>query len=175
MDCPQITTNRGCTHNGCGPLLFLGYRDILQVPPERLEESGADERTVTSTWGEQSLIISEVLRMVTEFASKLGDLSTVVSFAALVANGLIPELLLPKGLLLKHQAVRILTAFNYIKTGAASLGCSSDFVFVANRNTNNDPTLVLRSENGYKAEFCFSTTICCGSASVQHHYIWRYF
>ena len=52
--------------------------------------------------GEQSLIISEVLRMVTEFASKLGDLSTVVSFAALVANGLIPELLLPKGPLLKY-------------------------------------------------------------------------
>ena len=52
--------------------------------------------------GEQSLIISEVLRMVTEFASKLGDLSTVVSFAALVANGLIPKLLLPKGPLLKY-------------------------------------------------------------------------
>ena len=40
--------------------------------------------------------------MVTEFASKLGDLSTVVSFVALVANGLMPELLLPKGLLLKN-------------------------------------------------------------------------
>lgn len=39
--------------------------------------------------------------MVTEFASKLGDLSTVVSFAALVANGLMPELLLPDGPLLK--------------------------------------------------------------------------
>ena len=58
--------------------------------------------------------------MVTEFASKLGDLSTVVSFAALVANGLIPELLLPKGLLLKNKAVRILTAFIYSKVGAVS-------------------------------------------------------
>lgn len=76
--------------------------------------------------------------MVTEFASKLGDLSTVVSFSALVANGLIPELLLPKGLLLKHQAVRILTAFNYIKTGIASLGCISGFEFVANRNATFD-------------------------------------
>lgn len=102
--------------------------------------------------------------MVTEFAIKLGDLSTVVSFAALVANGLIPELLLPKGLLLKHQAVRILTAFNYAKTGAASHGCSPGFVFLANWNSRVDAFLVRRPENGYKAEFCFSTTICCGSA-----------
>ena len=69
--------------------------------------------------GEQSLIISEVLRMVTEFASKLGDISTVVSFAALVANWVIPKLLLSNGLLLKNSAVRILTAFFYAKTGSA--------------------------------------------------------
>ena len=43
---------------------------------------------------------------------------------------------------------------------------------VANRNVFIDAYLVLRSENGGKAKFRFSTTICCEDTSVHHHYIW---
>ena len=39
-------------------------------------------------------------------------------------------------------------------------------LFVANRNVFIDAYLVLRSENGCKAKFRFSTTICCGDASA---------
>ncbi len=45
-------------------------------------------------------------------------------------------------------------------------------LFVANRNVFIDAYLVLRSENGCKAKFRFSTTICCEDTSVHHHYIW---
>lgn len=121
MDYPQIKICQGYTHNGCGPLAFLLIPWYTATAPRGAEGKRSRRENSDVHTGEQSLIISEVLRMVTEFAGKLGDLSTVVSFAALVANGLIPKLLLPNGPLLKIQVVIL----QRIKTGTAPTnGCS---------------------------------------------------
>lgn len=73
--------------------------------------------------------------MVTEFASKLGDISTVVSFAALVANGLIPKLLLPDGLLLKTLSCEKSRSFLFMrKPGRLRMGAAPVFGYRSDRS-----------------------------------------